>query len=520
MKSQVMMTVLFCGLVGLRSIAAADDGVTVKAVRLLSLDGRALTMTNFSERPLTVIVAMSARCPATERAVNELSRLQGTGKYRLRNVLFVGLFSNPDETGGEIREFCQIKHVGFPTYRDDAKATARRFGFHATPEVVVLDNAGKLVFRTGVDGADGLKALEAAMVAMLAGRTIEAKAVAANGTPLDTPAPKRDLQATAIPISFRSEFVYDKIAGAPTSHCSTICEMADGELICVWYGGSYESADDQTLYLSRRLPTGCQWSVPEVVIADPVKPPGNAVVFRDGRDRLWLVWGRMESTRPIRPGGGWGKCRLLARHSTDRGKTWSPDRVIDSEFWTLPRNPPIYTANDEILLPLSGNRDTGTGTDCFFLATADNGETWRRSGLFQGGSQPTIVERKDGSLLAHLRHGGFIQQSESSDGGRTWTQAKPTTLKNPGSGISMAKLKSGRIVLIFNDSATARTPLAVATSTDDGRTWSRPLALESNPGEFSYPCVIQSADGKIHVTYTYQRTTIKHVEFNEAWLRN
>jgi alpha-L-rhamnosidase len=82
----------------------------------------------------------------------------------------------------------------------------------------------------------------------------------------------------------------------------------------------------------------------------------------------------------------------------------------------------------------------------------------------------------------------------------------------------MVRLDNGHVVVVFNDSERNRTPLSIARSVDEGRTWEAPLALESNPGEYSYPCVIQSADGKIHVTYTYRRASIKHVELNEDWL--
>ena len=82
----------------------------------------------------------------------------------------------------------------------------------------------------------------------------------------------------------------------------------------------------------------------------------------------------------------------------------------------------------------------------------------------------------------------------------------------------MTRLQNGHFVLVFNDSSRGRTPLSIVRSLDEGKTWETPLKLESNPGEYSYPCIIQSADGKIHVTYTFRRYAIKHVELNEDWL--
>ena len=83
----------------------------------------------------------------------------------------------------------------------------------------------------------------------------------------------------------------------------------------------------------------------------------------------------------------------------------------------------------------------------------------------------------------------------------------------------MTKLKSGRVVLIFNDTDESdRYPLSIIQSTDDGQTWEEQRTLEADWGEFSYPCIIQSEDGMIHVSYTYRRYHIKHVAFDEGWL--
>ena len=82
----------------------------------------------------------------------------------------------------------------------------------------------------------------------------------------------------------------------------------------------------------------------------------------------------------------------------------------------------------------------------------------------------------------------------------------------------MTRLANGHLVLVFNDSQTDRTPLSICRSLDEGATWEAPIQLESNPGEYSYPSIIQSADAKLHITYTFRRYSIKHVEMNEDWL--
>jgi predicted neuraminidase len=234
---------------------------------------------------------------------------------------------------------------------------------------------------------------------------------------------------------------------------------------------------------------------------------------------VWLLWGRMDGTQPMMRGTGWNACHLFYRTSSDNGITWSKDQSFyhDTIGW-LPRNLTLWLHDGRLIVPISDERN-GHGVDLsFFLATKDNGLTWTRSGIMRGGEQPTFIERSDGTLLAYLRVRPNIKSAESRDGGKTWSEPTATQWKNPDAGISMRKLKNGHVILVFNNQDNSRTPLHIALSTDEARTWQKPLQLESNPGEYSYPSVMQSSDGKIHIIYTFRRYSIKHVELNEDWL--
>jgi predicted neuraminidase len=114
---------------------------------------------------------------------------------------------------------------------------------------------------------------------------------------------------------------------------------------------------------------------------------------------------------------------------------------------------------------------------------------------------------------------GRICYADSADRGVTWSELKATTLENPNSGIDAVGLADGRIVLVYNPSNSKRTPLSVAVS-DDGSNWRRFLDLETEPGEYSYPAVIQAADGSLHVTYTWKRQRIRHVEIPLSEIAN
>ena len=495
--------ILFCGLTGVSQ--ALDIGERVGPVKLLTQDGRALTMTNYAERRGTVVVFLSARSGVGQLEMQTLSEL--SSRYRQRGILFVGVFPNAEETGDEVRQFSQRAGLLFPIYRDPQRNAARQFGAQVLPEVFLLNAEGALVYR-GAIGSTNAAALAAALAAFQKGEPVSPNSVPATGALIGQTQSRREVADPFGSVAFSSELIFENISGAPAHHCSTIVEAANGDLLVVWYGGSYESADDQALFMSSRKKGGRVWSKPEVLIRDSMQPPGNAVVFRAGGKRLFIVWCRMEASRPLRRGGGWGETRLFYRTSNNHGHTWSKDAPFLGGLREGLRNVPITLKNGGMILPL------GHG----FARTGDGGRTWEQLGTPNSGSQPTLIERSDGSLFTLLRKGPLILQTESRDGGRKWNPAAATELKNPDAGIAMTRLSNGHLVLVFNDSSTARSPLSIARSLDEGRTWLPPLALEANPGEYSYPCVIQTTDGHIHITYTFRRYTIKHVELDENWL--
>jgi predicted neuraminidase len=131
-----------------------------------------------------------------------------------------------------------------------------------------------------------------------------------------------------------------------------------------------------------------------------------------------------------------------------------------------------------------------------------------------------------------------LHQSESRDGGKTWSPVIDSSIPNPGSGAEVISLRNGHWALIYNDTEQGRNSLAVSLSTDEGQTWKWTRHLEFEPrsteaGAFHYPSIIQARDGSLHASYSYHlnkkdvpsdaegqpaRKTIKHVHFNEEWV--
>jgi alpha-L-rhamnosidase len=212
------------------------------------------------------------------------------------------------------------------------------------------------------------------------------------------------------------------------------------------------------------------------------------------------------------------------RTSDDNGKTWSAAKALPEGFLGPVKNKPVLLDNGELLCPSSTE---GSGWTVHFESTSDNGRTWTMRGPINDGKtfntiQPSILTYGKGKLQILCRSKeGSVVQSWSADNGRTWSPMSATELPNNNSGTDAVTLKDGRQLIVYNHVKTpkgkskgARTPLNVAVS-EDGIHWSAALILEDSPvSQYSYPSVIQSADGYVHVVYTWRRQRIKHVKID------
>ena len=138
-----------------------------------------------------------------------------------------------------------------------------------------------------------------------------------------------------------------------------------------------------------------------------------------------------------------------------------------------------------------------------------------QAGIADGIIQPSVVSLGGKRLRFYARSTASIGKiciADSTDGGITWTQARPIDLPNPNSGIDALALRDGRVVLVYNHSSTERTPLNLAVS-KDGEHFRMFYTLEDEAGEYSYPAIIQARNGDLHITYTWRRQRIRHVTF-------
>jgi len=316
-----------------------------------------------------------------------------------------------------------------------------------------------------------------------------------------------------------SEFLNEG-APYPQCHASTIAEVSPGRLVAAWFGGTRESAPDVGIWLTRS--ESGRWSEP-VEVATGVQADGtryptwNPVLFAPAGHALLLFYKVGPS-----PSRWWG----MVQSSADGGKSWREATRLPAPLLGPIKNKPVVLADGSWLSP-SSTEGTPTGWRAHVERSRDRGRTWTFIGPFDKGPagleaiQPSILFHAGGPLQAIARtRNGVLATTWSPDGGTTWSPLEASGLPNPNAGIDAVTLKDGRQLLVYNHSAPPpetptrgpRYPLNIALS-PDGVKWTMVLTLEDEPKPdgYAYPSVIQTSDGLVHVTYTWNRQRIRHV---------
>lgn len=303
----------------------------------------------------------------------------------------------------------------------------------------------------------------------------------------------------------------------PSCHASTIVEVAPGHLLSAWFGGTDEGNKDVGIWLSEKKEGS--WSPPTlmaegIIDANTRYPCWNPVLFKAREGKLFLFYKVGPSPREW-----WG----MVRTSADNGKTWTePERLPDGILGPI-KNKPVQLADGTILSPSS--TETRESWKGHIERSRDLGKTWEEIPV----DPQTSLDVIQGSILFYLDQKmqmlcrskqDHIAEVWSKDGGQTWGKLSLTNLLNPNSGTDAVTLSNGWQMLVHNPLTrgkkwdNGRQKLVVSVS-EDGEKWQEVHVLEDQPkGEFSYPAIVQSADGKAHITYTWNRRNIRHVVLN------
>ncbi|MGH8498209.1 MAG: sialidase family protein [Methylococcales bacterium] len=375
---------------------------------------------------------------------------------------------------------------------------------------------------------------------------------------------------------FKSSFVSTGITRMV--HAPSVVELDDGKLRAFWFAGSREGGSDVEIHSALFWPEQQNWSVENTVqtrlsvqsdLYRYIRKLGNPVAVRDPNEKIWLFF---VSTSI----GGWATSSVNMTTSVDGGKTWSPvRRLISSPFLnlsTLVKTVPFFYRDGTLGLPIYHEFFAKYGEILHLDARGNVIEKLRLNDRWQT-AQPLILFGSPNHALALMRYSDEqlprkAIQVVTEDGGQHWSEPFRSMLPNPDSAMAGIGLGKGRMIVVINNNPVQRDDLTLMFSADAGHIWKevfrfedqrllrnskltfrefaqgiRLMFLKTDPdfeisnqrikavGEvmcrknrcayrFDYPYLIQSGDGHFHLLYTWNRTYIKHIQFNRAWLED
>lgn len=364
-------------------------------------------------------------------------------------------------------------------------------------------------------------------------------------------------------------------AAPPRVHAASITELPDGRLFSTWFGGEREGGTEVQIYAAFREVDALAWG-PQQAIASPaqstrdlgllVRKMGNPVAFVTPRGELWVIYVSVTM-------GGWATSHLNLLRSPDLGRSWLPaTRLVSSPFInlsTLVKGPPVFYDNGEIGVPVYHEL---AGKFAELLVLSEAGDVRRKIRMDHGHRtlQPVVLVRDAQRAVALMRDANEnpprAWRSETRDGGRSWSAPQSTDLPNPNSALAAVRLDDGRLIAVANDTEHDRLRLSLLVSADEGLHWRvihrfedkqalfgqnldverfRPMlagdldALGPGPAreavaanaernlcrsgdscswQYDYPHLIRAGDGDFHLVYTWNRSFVRHLSFNRAWL--
>jgi predicted neuraminidase len=384
--------------------------------------------------------------------------------------------------------------------------------------------------------------------------------------------PAADISAAPL---LRSDFA--SVATDLFVHAASVTELDDGRLLSAWFGGSREGASDVNIYGAFFDPATQLWGDNQILasrasthqaMGRTIRKLGNPVVSQAPDGKLWLFYVSVSL-------GGWAGSAINASYSNDGGASWTtPTRLITSPFAnisTLVKGAPVYYQDGSIGLPVYHEF---LGKFAELLRLDADGRVVDKARISHGkhSLQPVVVPSNPNQAVALMRYAGSAPKramlSRTETGGQYWPVPHKTTQANPNSALSAVRLEDGSILAVMNDLDDGRHRMGLLRSVDDGENWQLLARLEGDEEYdgtklpraeytpmieqdfidsggpvadtrwqsyserldkrvcdddmcrfiYDYPFLIRGKDGTFHLVYTWNKSFIKHLQFNRTWL--
>ena len=318
-------------------------------------------------------------------------------------------------------------------------------------------------------------------------------------------------------------------------HSAAAIELENNDIMAFWYGGTREGHKDVTIYKNIWDSTTKQWGQETSIISREltrdsisryIRKLGNPVVTRAADNSIWLFYVSVSV-------GGWAGSAVNLTISHDEGQSWSPPkRLIISPFLnlsTLLKGSPVHYSDGTTGVPVY-HEFLGKFGELLKLDSSGNVIDKTRLSWGKTSLQPVIIPTSATQAISMMRYQGDaphrILFQTTHDSGLNWSAVEKSQLPNPNAGIFGLKLfNSKQLLLAFNNDEQEREDMTLASSDDNGKTWQvrktieeNRLQVPDNAKQFSYPWLLQTKNGNLHLLYTWHKSHIKHIVFNLTWL--
>ena len=294
-------------------------------------------------------------------------------------------------------------------------------------------------------------------------------------------------------------------------HCPSIAIAPSGDILVAWYAYPEQETRDGTLILARKRPNASRFDPTTRILTDMNSSLGNPVLFFDDNARLHLLFVALR-------GQFWDSAVANACHSDDLGRTWIRPQSMPFDAGLMIRHPPVKMSGGQFLLPAYDEKTNQT----VILTSGADGVSWTETQRFDGAPaiQGCIVPDELGHWTMMLRPcdpNRYCLRAVTADCGRTWSPVIRTTLPNPLSGLAAFRVNEYLCTVYNHTEQHRRHPLSLAYSTDAGTSWSDPIHIDETEQEVSYPAFAVDSVGIAHGVYTFGRTHIRYVRFDQDW---
>jgi hypothetical protein len=308
----------------------------------------------------------------------------------------------------------------------------------------------------------------------------------------------------------KSDFIYNPVGFDGHVHASSICEH-NGEIYTAWYAYKEKEHEGGQIVVSKYNKTTGDWPKGQFILKSTQgASTGNPVIFSyQGSLHIFFV---------ILKSFYWDSAEIYHVQRDEATKEWGSINKVNTPEAMMIRHRPLVI-NGKGIVPAYDEKSMSTVLYEFTNEPAN----WSKYSEFEGQYiQGDLIAFNDMEWQMYLRCAGEnnkVMKALSTNKGLNWDFARETNLHCPLSGIAAIKLDSGNIIVCNNNTEKhQRWPLSLSISISKGAFFEPTWDVDTSEIELSYPSLLQSSDGKIHLTYTYNRKMIKHIELTEEEL--